>query len=520
MAGPGGGMMMPSVWPRRSSRCVDWYLCQGVAGIFPVSPTCGYPYHVQVIVAGDLIAGRYRLVGEIGRGGMGVVWRAQDELLDRVVAVKQLLVNSEVPGGDVDDAVEKARREGRIAARLQHPNVVSVHDVVVHAGRPCLVMDYVAAQSFAAVIAAAGRLPVDQVVEVGEKVASALAAAHLAGIVHQDVKPENVLIGLDGKVKITDFGLSKATGEGSMTRSGFVAGTPGFLAPEVASGNEMGYSSDVFSLGATLYTAIEGTPPFGEHEDKNVLLIRTARGEIIPPRYSGELTSLLMSLLETDPEMRPTMREVQEDLQARSIPQSGTIELKLRTVANQASGVALADAPSIPMRPVNQPLPTVPRSDLVRGRPFVVLVATVLMALGLLFGIIIALSDDTGSAGAAPPLGNGKAAPAGDAEVLCQPAIVSSFPGPDGYEITVEVWNLAGQPLNGWRVSWTFPDGRSVKTITGAELSQEVSGSDVLVTVDSPSAIAARSSVRFGFVADGDGQGLDGLRMRCEAKVL
>jgi hypothetical protein len=473
-----------------------------------------------VIVAGDLIAGRYRLMGEIGRGGMGVVWRAQDELLDRVVAVKQLLVNSEVPGADGEEAVEKAKREGRIAARLQHPNVVSVHDVVMHSGWPCLVMDYVAAQSFAAVIAAAGRLPVDQVVDVGEKVASALAAAHLAGIVHQDVKPENVLIGLDGKVKITDFGLSKATGEGSLTRSGFVAGTPGFLAPEVASGAEMGYSSDVFSLGATMYAAIEGTPPFGEHEDKNVLLMRSARGDVIRPRYSGELTPLLMSLLETDPKMRPTMRQVQEELQARSFPQGGTIELKLRKAANQAVGVALADAPSIPMRPVSRPLPTVPRSDVVRGRPFVVLVATVMVALGLLFGIIIALSGDSGSAGAASPPGSAKAAPAGDADVPCQPAIVDSFPGPDGYEVTVEVWNLAGQPLNGWRVSWTFPDRREVRTVTGARLSQEVAGSDVLVTVDSPSAIPARSSVRFSFVTGGDGQGLDGLRMRCEAKVL
>jgi hypothetical protein len=475
---------------------------------------------VLVTVAGDLIAGRYRLVGEIGRGGMGVIWRAQDELLDRPVAVKQLLLNSEIPGGDREDAVEKARREGRIAGRLQHPNVVAVHDVIVHSGRPCLVMDYVASQSFAAVIAAAGRLPVDQVVEVAEKVASALVAAHRAGIVHRDVKPENVLIGLDGKVKITDFGLSKAIGEGSTTRVGFVAGTPGFLAPEVASGADMGYSSDVFSLGATMYAAIEGTPPFGEHEDKNVLLLRSARGEIIPPRRCGQLTPLLMSLLAVDPEMRPTMRQVQEQLQARCIPQGGTIELRLLRAANQAGGVALADAPSIPILPVNPPLPTVARPEVVHGRPFVVLGATVLAALGLLFGIIIALSDDTDSAATAPPPGREQAAPAGDTDVLCQPAIVDTFPGPDGQEVTVEVWNLAGKPLNGWQVSWTSPARRAIKTVTGARLSQTPSGSDVLVTVDSPSAIAARSSVRFGFVIDGDGQGLDGLQMRCEAEVL
>jgi hypothetical protein len=211
------------------------------------------------------------------------------------------------------------------------------------------------------------------------------------------------------------------------------------------------------------------------------------------------------------------MREVHEELQARGFPRGGTIELNLRKAANQASGVALVDAPSIPMTPVTPPLPTVPRSDVVGGRPLAGLVATVLLTLGLLAGIMIALSDDTGSTGAVPPLGSPKAVPA---DVLCQPAIVNSFPVPGGQEVTVEVWNMAGQPLNGWQVSWIFPDGRTIKTITGARLSQEQSGPDVLVTVDSPSAIAARSSVRFGFVIGGDGQVLDDLRMRCEAKVL
>ncbi|MET0234806.1 MAG: protein kinase [Kibdelosporangium sp.] len=463
--------------------------------------------------AGELIAGRYRLAGEIGRGGMGVVWRAQDELLDRVVAIKQLLPGN--PGGDMDDAVEKARREGRIAGRLQHPNVITVHDVFVHAGRPCLVMDYMASRSFAEVIAAQGRVPVHQVVEVAEKVASALAAAHLAGIVHQDVKPENVLIGLDGKVKITDFGLSRAIGEGSTTRAGFVAGTPGFLAPEVASGAEMDNSADVFALGATMYAAIEGAPPYGHHDDNTVILMRAARGEIIPPRHAGELTPVLMALLAVDPKKRPTMLQVRDELRAREIPRDGTIELKLRKIANQAGGVALAEAPSIPIRPVGAPSPVGDRAEMVRRRRVTGLAVAILTALVVLFGVLLVVSDDSGGTRVAP---GARGVPAGDAGVRCQPAIVETFPGPDGQEVTVEVWNLAGAPVDGWRVSWTFPDTRTVRTVTGGQLSQEVSGSDVLVTVDSPTAIPARGSVRFGFVV-GDGQGLDGLRMRCEARA-
>ncbi|MBP2327665.1 hypothetical protein JOF56_008050 [Kibdelosporangium banguiense] len=471
--------------------------------------------------AGELIAGRYRLESEIGRGGMGVVWRAQDELLDRVVAVKQLLANSEVVGGDSEDVVAKAQREGRIAARLQHPNVVSVHEVIVHSGRPCLVMDYMAAQSLAEVIAARGRLPVDQVVDVAEKVASALVAAHRAGVVHRDVKPENVLIGFDGKVKITDFGLSKATGEGSTTRAGFVAGTPGFLAPEVASGADMGYASDVFSLGATMYTAIEGQPPFGDHENKVELLMRSARGEIIPPRYSGQLTPLLLALLAADPKMRPTMRQVQEELQARRIPQTGTIELKLVHAGNQASGVALAEAPSIPMMRASAPTrpPARPaRPERLDSRSRAGLIAAVLVAAGLFGGIIVAVTSEPESGtipAPAPP-----ARPAGDAGTKCQPAIVETAPGQDGIEATVQVWNLANEPLDGWTVRWTMPARQPVRTVAGARLSQEASGADVLVTVDSPAAIPARGSVRFSFVAGGDGQVLDGLRMRCDADVL
>jgi Protein kinase domain len=455
------------------------------------------PYHVRVTAAGEhLIAGRYRLAGEIGRGGMGVVWRAHDQLLNRTVAIKQLVLEDEG-----EESVEKAKREGRIAARLQHPNAISVHDVIVHAGSPCLVMDYVDAHSFGEVISnRGGRLPVDDVVDVGAQVAAALVAAHLAGIVHQDVKPENVLIGLDGQVKITDFGLAGAIGEGSMTKSGFVVGTPGFIAPEVASGADFDSASDVFSLGATLYNAIEGIPPFGDHEDAAVILRLTARGKVIPPRRAGDFTPFLMAMLTADPNKRPTMLKVKEELAARRSGHAGTIQL--RRVAPAPSG------PPGPQRPPGNP----PRS-IVHSRPFIGLVAALVLTVAALAVIYFAVSKNDTSRTNAP-------APAAQPGATCQPAIVSTFPGPGSHEVTVEVWNLVNEPLNGWRVGWTLPAGQTIDDLTGGTLTQQPAGAGLRFTVDSPTAIPARGSVRFTFTLRGDVQVLDGVQMSCEGRLL
>ncbi|MEU4743081.1 serine/threonine-protein kinase, partial [Actinosynnema sp. NPDC023658] len=223
---------------------------------------------------GRLVAGRYRLRGRVGAGSMGVVWEALDERLDRVVALKQLVV----PGGaDPVEAVGRAAREARIAARLQHPNAVTVHDVVEDDGRPVLVMEYLPARTLADRIAR-GPLPAERVVPIGAQVASALAAAHAAGIVHRDVKPGNVLVADDGTAKITDFGIARAAWDVTVTRAGVLAGTPAFLSPEVARGGEPGPESDVFALGATLYAAVEGRPPFGAGDNAIALLHAVAAG--------------------------------------------------------------------------------------------------------------------------------------------------------------------------------------------------------------------------------------------------
>src|SRR3954464_9811561 len=221
---------------------------------------------------GRLVCGRYRLHQQIGGGGMGAVWRPRDELLGRQVAIKQVLPPTGANAEAIDQLRQRALREGRIAARLSHPHAISVYDVAVEGGQPWLVMEYLPSRSLAAVLAEDGVLRVDQVAQIGAQVADALAATHAAGIVHRDVKPANILIGeggrVEGLVKITDFGISHASGDVTLTQTGQITGTPAFLAPEVAQGQEMTEASDVFSLGATLYTSIEGQPPFGMEEKR------------------------------------------------------------------------------------------------------------------------------------------------------------------------------------------------------------------------------------------------------------
>ncbi|MBB4909198.1 serine/threonine-protein kinase [Actinophytocola algeriensis] len=262
---------------------------------------------------GHLVAGRYRLVRRIGTGGMAVVWQGHDERLNRPVAVKKLLPHRGRP--QPMKAVARCLREGRIAARLHHPNATTVFDVVDEDGVPCLVMEYLPSRSLATAIAETGTLPPGEVAAIGVQIAAALAAAHAAGIVHRDITPANILLGEDGSVKLTDFGISRSADDAAATRTG-VIGTPAYLAPEVALGAEPTPASDVFSLGSTLYTALEGEPPFGKPPNTLALLHAVAGGEINPPRRSGPLTGVLTALLTADPHTRPTAQEALDLLAA------------------------------------------------------------------------------------------------------------------------------------------------------------------------------------------------------------
>lgn len=282
---------------------------------------------------GDLIAGRYRLVSQVGAGAMGVVWQARDERLHRTVAVKQLLLHSGMSQIDAEEANRRAMREGRITARLHHPHAITVYDVAEHDDQPCLIMEYLPSESLSTVLATRGALPPEEVARIGSQIAAALAAAHMAGIVHRDIKPGNVLLADDGTAKITDFGISRAVGDGTVTATGVLAGTPAYLAPEVAQGQDAGFPADVFSLGATLYAAVEGVPPFGLDDNALALLYQIATSEIPPPTQSGPLTPVLERILERDPSQRLTMRQAQDELAAiAELPSSPVPGLRIPTV--------------------------------------------------------------------------------------------------------------------------------------------------------------------------------------------
>ena len=260
------------------------------------------------------IGNRYRLDERIGAGAMGAVWRGTDELLNRTVAVKELLAAAVPSSEQLEESRQRILREGRIGARLQHAHVISMFDVVVHDERPWLVMEYLPSRSLAAVLAEKGPMSPRETAAVGRQVADGLAAAHAAGVVHRDIKPGNVLIAEDGRTKITDFGVSRAVDDVQLTRTGVIAGTPAFLAPEVARGQEPTAASDVFALGATLYAAVEGEPPFGLDDNAYALLHKVATGAPRPPEQAGPLTALLMRLLSNDPSERPSASQARDSL--------------------------------------------------------------------------------------------------------------------------------------------------------------------------------------------------------------
>ncbi|OXM60830.1 serine/threonine-protein kinase [Amycolatopsis vastitatis] len=249
---------------------------------------------------GRVVAGRYRLEEELGRGGMGVVWRAVDLELGRQVTLKRAL------GEDAG----QIRREARIGAGLLHSNVVTVFDTVVDGDAQWLVTEYLAARSLEELVDDEGPLPEDRVRRIGAQLASALADMHSRGIIHRDVKPGNVLVTADDVAKLTDLGIARWT-EVTRTGGAQLTGTLGYVAPEVADGAEAGAASDVFSLGATLYAAIEGRSPWGSGEDGPFAQMRrAAAGRPAPAERAGPFAPVLAALMARHPADRPGAAEV------------------------------------------------------------------------------------------------------------------------------------------------------------------------------------------------------------------
>ncbi|WP_268968353.1 serine/threonine-protein kinase [Tomitella gaofuii] len=287
-----------------------------------------------------LVAGRYRLQSRLGGGGMGTVWLARDVLLDREVALKQIADTAGLESDRAESLRTRALHEGRVLSQLAGPHITRVFDVTLDQGAPWIVLEYLPSCSLAQVLHMTGTLPPQQAAQIGAQVADAMTEAHSAGILHRDIKPGNILIAdrgtTAGVVKISDFGIARAVPAvaqdvpaedaaadeiapaGSPDPAGVgedvIVGTPAYFAPEIARGHTPTTSSDVFSLGAAVYTAIEGLPPFGVDEDHAVVLHNVARGEVTAPLSEHPAMGVVLAMLEPDPARRPTMAEARDRL--------------------------------------------------------------------------------------------------------------------------------------------------------------------------------------------------------------
>jgi eukaryotic-like serine/threonine-protein kinase len=302
-------------------------------------------------MAQGTVAGRYRILREVGRGGMGSVWLCRDERLGRQVAVKQVgHVTGEVPD------LARAMREARSSAPLNHPNVVAIYDAIDEGDRIWLVMEYVDGRTLAQIIAEDGPVPPEQAAEIGAQVADGLAAAHSRGTIHRDVKPSNILLGPDGRAKISDFGISRTVGDDTLPQTGMLSGTPSYLSPEIARGEDPSPASDVWALGATLFAAVEGRPPYPSQPNPLATLANIVGQPPPLPERAGVLTEPIRRMMDPDPRSRWAVADAAHALR-RIHARHRTDRTREETAA---FGGAAGSADAVPTRsqPAATPAPT------------------------------------------------------------------------------------------------------------------------------------------------------------------
>ncbi|MET9918023.1 serine/threonine-protein kinase [Streptomyces sp. NPDC006435] len=326
--------------------------------------------------AGLLLAGRYRLGEVLGRGGMGKVWRAHDEVLHRTVAVKELTAGQYVAEADRVVLHARTQKEARAAARITHPGVVTVHDVLEYDNRPWIVMQYVDGPSLADAAKESGEMEPREAARIGLHVLGALRAAHAAGVLHRDVKPGNVLLAGDGQVLLTDFGIAAIEGDSTITRTGELVGSIDYLAPERVRGADPGPASDLWSLGATLYTAVEGRSPFRRTSPISTMQA-VVTDEPPTPDRAGPLAPVITALLRKEPDERPTAAEAERmllDAMEGREPVAAQAFVPTQRVTGEMlhslgqDGTAGPTAPVPAPRPAAQPPATAPVARRSRGR--------------------------------------------------------------------------------------------------------------------------------------------------------
>ena len=351
------------------------------------------------------VGGRYRLGRKLAAGGMGAVWEGWDERLQRTVAIKRLQLEPWHTEDERQVGIQRAMREARLTARLHHPNVVQVFDIVDDAQSPCLIMEYVPSSNLHQLVRDRGPLPPAEVAVIGAQIASGLAAAHAAGIVHRDMKPGNVLVTADGTAKVSDFGISHAFDDITVTSTGVLVGTPAYLAPEIVRGAAPEFAADVYSLAATLYLAVEGRAPFGTDENPIAVMHRVATGRWDEPRRAGALAPMLSRMMALEPERRPTMIEVAAGL--RAVHQEPLPDQLTQVLSVPSPETRVAPAPvSAPMYPPGTPA-TQTRTDRRRLAALPLLAALLVVLLGALIGWVLV----SGNGGSGQPSGGTVANP-------------------------------------------------------------------------------------------------------------
>ncbi|WP_207394039.1 serine/threonine-protein kinase [Actinomadura formosensis] len=303
---------------------------------------------------GRLLAGRYRLESVVGRGGMGTVWRARDETLDREVAVKEVLLPAGLSDEERENRHRRTLREARASARLNHPGVVTVHDVVDEDDRPWIVMELVRARSLQDLLDEDGPLPPGRVATIGRQIAGALRAAHAIGILHRDVKPANVLVTDDDRAVLTDFGIAQMAGDATLTGTGLIVGSPAYMPPERVNGDPAIPASDLWALGATLYAATEGRAPH-HRGDAMAVLAAVMTQDVPPPKNAGPLAPVLTALLERDPVRRMSGDQAEEALKAVAAGHAASL-----AAVQIASGRTAVDGGAAQTVPPHQQIPVPP----------------------------------------------------------------------------------------------------------------------------------------------------------------